>query len=77
MKVITNILDLLTRNLYLSSTDIRRSNLIYLISELEKKISIFFNYFNIGMLLMGVLLRNVPKINVGKDIDSNWSRTIR
>ncbi|XP_074647339.1 sodium/hydrogen exchanger 9B2-like [Tubulanus polymorphus] len=31
----------------------------------------------LGMLILGCLLRNVPYINVGKDIDKDWSSAIR
>ena len=30
-----------------------------------------------GMLIVGCLLRNVPKINIAKDIESDWSRALR
>ena len=30
-----------------------------------------------GMLCMGVALRNVPGINVAKDIDREWSSALR
>ncbi len=31
----------------------------------------------LGMLIMGCLLRNVPKVNVAKDIDTDWSGALR
>ncbi|XP_064601506.1 sodium/hydrogen exchanger 9B2-like [Liolophura sinensis] len=31
----------------------------------------------LGMLIAGCLLRNVPKVNIGKDIDNTWSTVLR
>ena len=31
----------------------------------------------LGMLITGCLLRNLPIINVAKDIDTNWSGALR
>jgi len=38
---------------------------------------IFLNTCFLGMLIAGVALRNIPYINVAKDINPSWSSTLR